>query len=462
MPGGRPPARIGAAAGRPPALPVPAVTAVPHPPLATDAALVRAIGLRQLTAAIINTTVGAGIFVLPALVARDVGAAAPLAFLVCGAMMALIAVTFAMAGSRVTITGGVYAYVLTAFGPYVALLAGVLQWLSGIVAVSGVAAALLDQLGTVLPALSGPAARVAALAAILSLLAHQNARGVRLGTRLIEAVTVAKLAPLVIFVGVGAFFIDPAALAWPGWPARDAVGRTVLLLIFAYSGVEVALAPSGEVVRPERTVPRAVFAALAVITLLYIAVQAVAQGTLGASLARSEGAPLASAAARFLGAGGVTLLLLGAVCSMFGYLCGDMLSTPRSWYALARDGFLPSFFMRIDPVRRTPLRAIWSHAAAVLLLASTNQFEGLAIIANVALLMLYLLCCAAALQLSRTNVVASGPPFTMPGAWLAPVLGGALVLWILSSATAREFALTAAILAAATLAYAIRKRARFS
>lgn len=428
---------------------------------AAESALVRAIGLRQLTASIINTTVGAGIFVLPALVARDVGAAAPLAFLVCGTMMALIAVTLAMAGSRVTITGGIYAYVLAAFGPYVALLAGVLQWLSGIVAVSGVSAALLDQAGTVAPAVSGPAARVATLAAILTALAYLNARGVRMGTRLIEAVTVAKLAPLVIFIGVGAFFIDPAALAWPGLPSMDAVGRTVLLLIFAYSGVEVALAPSGEVVRPERTVPRAVFAALGIITLLYIAIQAVAQGTLGPLLAESPGAPLASAAARFLGAAGVTLLLLGAVCSMFGYLCGDMLSTPRSWYALARDGFLPSFFMHIDPVRRTPRRAIWSHALVVLLLASTNQFEGLAIIANVALLTLYLLCCAAALQLARTNVVAAGPPFTMPGARLAPVLAGALVLWILSSATPREYGLTAAILGIATLAYAIRKRAQF-
>lgn len=427
---------------------------------APEAALVKALGVRQLTAAIINTTVGAGIFVLPALVAQDVGAAAPLAYLVCGAIMALVAVTLAMAGSRVTLTGGIYAYVHAAFGPYMALLAGVLQWLSGIVAVSGVAAALLDQLGTVAPTFGTPVLRTVSLAAILTMLAHLNASGVRPGARLIEAVTLAKLAPLLLFVAVGAFFVDPEALAWPGLPATDAVRRAVLLLIFAYSGVEVALAPSGEVARPERTVPRAVFLALAVITVLYIAIQAVAQGTLGPSLATATGAPLASAASRFLGGAGGTLLLLGAVCSMFGYLCGDMLSTPRSWYALARDGFLPSFFMRIDPARRTPVRAIWSHALVVMLLASTNRFEGLAIIANVALLTLYLMSCAAALQLSRTGVVAGGAPFTMPGAWLGPVLGAALVLWILSTATPREYGLTAAVLAATTLAYLLRKRAQ--
>ncbi|MGH9253181.1 MAG: amino acid permease, partial [Vicinamibacterales bacterium] len=109
--------------------------AITHPGLTADAALVRAIGVRQLAAAIVNATVGAGIFVLPALVAQSVGGAAPLAFLVCAAIMALIAVTLAVAGSRVSATGGIYAYVEVAFGPYVALLAGVLQWLTGVAAV---------------------------------------------------------------------------------------------------------------------------------------------------------------------------------------------------------------------------------------------------------------------------------------------------------------------------------------
>ena len=113
-----------------------------------EASLVRAIGIRQLTAAIVNTTVGAGIFVLPALVAQGVGAAAPLAFLVCAAIMALISVTLAVAGSRVSMTGGIYAYVETEYGPYVALLAGVLQWLTGMLAVAGVSTALADQLGS--------------------------------------------------------------------------------------------------------------------------------------------------------------------------------------------------------------------------------------------------------------------------------------------------------------------------
>jgi amino acid transporter len=440
---------------------LPLLTPSPYPLSPSgEATLVRAIGVRQLTAAIVNATVGAGIFVLPALVAQGLGNAAPLAFLLCAAMMALMAVTLAAAGSRVSTTGGIYAYVETAFGPYVALLAGVLQWLVGVLAVAGVSSALLDQLGTLASVFRVPVARIGVLAVILALLARVNVRGVRMGARVIEAVTVAKLAPLLIFVTVGVFFIDPSAIAWPGIPDRDALGRSVLLLIFAFSGVELALAPSGEVVRPARTVPRAIFLALAVTTTLYLAIQVVAQGVLGPLLAQQTAAPLAEAAARFLGGAGTTLMLGGAVCSMFGYQCGDMLSTPRSLYALARDGFAPARLAYVHPEHRTPSIAIWTHAVLVFLLASTHTFQALAVISNVGLLMLYVMSCGAALMLARRDVRTTGEPFMTPGAKAAPVLAAALMLWVLSTATLREFAVTAVVLITATLAYVTRKRAQ--
>lgn len=421
----------------------------------------RAIGPRQLTAAILNATVGAGIFVLPAPVAQDVGAAAPLAFLVCAGIIALIGVALAMAGSRVGRTGGIYAYVEVAFGPYVALLAGVLLWLTGMAASSGIATALLDQLGALAPRVSSGPARLLLLAAILATLAALNMRGVRIGTRVIEAITVLKLAPLLVFVAAGVVFLDWPAIGWPAAPGADALGRSVLLLVFAYTGVEMALAPSGEVRDPARTVPRAILLALALVTTLYIAIQLVAQAALGPRLAQETAAPLAQAAGRFLGRAGITLMLGGAVCSMFGYLCGDMLCMPRTIYAFARDGLLPRVFASIHPTWRTPAVAIWTNAAIVVLFAGSQTFQALAIVANVGTLLLYLVCCGAALELGRRNVRMADAPFTFPGAWLAPVAGAALALWILSAATAREFVVTAGVLAAATLAYVVRKRAQF-
>src|SRR2546423_3303279 len=108
----------------------------------SDEKLIRALGVPTLTSSIINATVGAGIFVLPAGVALGLGPAAPIAFIICALAMALIVTSFAIAGSRVSLTGGLYAYVEVAFGSYVGFLAGVLLWLTNVLAVAGVASAV--------------------------------------------------------------------------------------------------------------------------------------------------------------------------------------------------------------------------------------------------------------------------------------------------------------------------------
>ena len=424
----------------------------------SDEQLVRALGLRQVAASIVNTTVGAGIFLLPALLSRELGAAAPLAFVICGAAMALIVSAFAIAGSRVSITGGIFAYVETAFGPFVGFLSGVMQWLTFILAVSGVASSLLDQLSVFIPALGGLLWQLVVLALILGGLAFVNVRGVRAAARTIEVMTVAKLGPLLLFVAVGAFAVQPSNIAWPGMPDGDAIGRAVLMLIFAFMGVEVALAPSGEVRDPARTVPRAIFLALAITASLYIAIQLVAQGVLGPALAEQSRAPLAEATSRFMGEAGRTLMLIGAMCSMFGYVSGDMLSSPRNLYAFARAGVLPAVLASVHPTRHTPHVAIWTHAALVFALASTNSFERLLIVANVAGLGLYFMGCAAAIELTRRNVQGAGVPFAIPGRHVVPVLAAVVILWIMSSATLQELTITGGTLVVASVLYLLRRQ----
>src|ERR1700716_1384123 len=109
-----------------------------------DHQLIRAIGVPGLTANIINSTIGAGIFVLPALVAKNLGTAAPLAFVACAFAMVLFVTCFAMAGSRVSLTGGLYAYVEVAFGRYVGFLSGSLFYLTAVLSVSGVVDVFVD------------------------------------------------------------------------------------------------------------------------------------------------------------------------------------------------------------------------------------------------------------------------------------------------------------------------------
>src|SRR6266542_3464293 len=175
----------------------------------SERALVRALGVRSLTASIVNMTIGAGIFVLPAAVAAGLVTAAPAAYLVCAALMALIVACFAAAGSRVSLTGGLYAYVEVAFGPFVGFLAGVLYQLMAAFAVASVASAFTGSVGALWAPVDAPAGRAIVLVALFAILAAINVRGVAIGARLVEAATVAKLLPLVALVAVGLWYVRP-------------------------------------------------------------------------------------------------------------------------------------------------------------------------------------------------------------------------------------------------------------
>jgi amino acid transporter len=277
-------------------------------------------------------------------------------------------------------------------------------------------------------------------------------------SRLVDVITIAKLAPLVLFVAAGVWSVRGEYLALPVLPDAASIGRTAIVLIFAFVGVEVALVPSGEVRDPARTVPRAVFTALAIMTTLYLLIQGTAQGLLGPSMATFASAPLAEAASRVLGRSGRLLVLGGAAVSMFGYVAGDMLGSPRALYAYGRDGALPSALAYVHPRFHTPSIAIVVHAVIVGTLAASSSFKQLAIVANVAALTLYLMCVAASYELQRRDVRSGGTPFTVPGGPIVPLLATAVIVWLLSNATRREFGVEGLVLAVAALYYFIRRR----
>ncbi len=427
-------------------------------PASADTSLVRALGVRTLTASIVNATIGAGIFVLPAAVG-SLGAGAPVAYLVCAGAMALIVTCFAMAGSRVALTGGLYAYVEVAFGRFPGFLTGILLWLSCVLGAAGVVSALAASLAVFIPPLAAVGLpRALFIFAVIGALAIVNVRGVRGAGRLVEWVTVAKLVPLVAFVAVGLFFIRPDTPLLPALPPAGTLGDSALLLIFAFIGIEVALVPSGEVVEPARTVPRAIFLALGLTTLVYLAIQFVAQGVLGADLARYGDAPLAEAARRVLGPTGQAAMVAGAMVSMFGYASGDMLGSPRLLFAFGRDGLLPPALARVHARYRTPHVAILVYAVLVAGLAVLGSFGVLALLSNIATLSVYLLCCAGAWELARRDVRSGGVPFRAPGGPAVPLLACVAILWLLSHATWQEIAAEAAVLALASLFYLMRWR----
>lgn len=431
-----------------------------------SAQLVRVIGTRELTASIINVTIASSIFLMPAMVAAGLGAAAPVAYLVCATLMALIALCFAAAGSRVSLTGGLYTYIEVAFGGYAGFLGGFLYWATACLSVASVATAFAGSVGVFSPALNQGMLRALLLVCLFAALAVVNIRGIKPGIRLVEAITAAKLIPLLVLVGVGVWSLNPDFLTAP-MPTVSQVGQVSIILLFAFVGVEVALTPSGEIRDPARTVPRAILTALTVATLVYLAVQIVAQGVLGPELPTYTDAPLAETAARLMGDAGKLFLLAGGTVSIFGYIAGDMLGTPRALLALARNGVLPRSVATVHPQDRTPAVAIIVYAIIVAALAISSSFEKLVIMANVSALLLYLLCVAASYELQRRDVRMAGKPFTLPGGATIQVLAASGIVWLLLQATAREWGMLAAVVSAASLYYlfkapSLRKASAFS
>jgi amino acid transporter len=420
-----------------------------------DPGLVRAIGARELTASIINVTIASSIFLMPATVAARLGAAAPIAYLVCATLMALVALCFAAAGSRVSLTGGLYAYIEVAFGGYAGYLGGFLYWATACLSVASVATAFAGSVGAFWPALNQGLARALLLITLFAVLAIVNIRGIKPGIRLVEAITVAKLLPLLVLVAVGLWSLNPDFLRVP-LPTVSQVGEASIVLLFAFVGVEVALAPSGEIRDPSRTVPRAILSALTIATLVYLAVQIVAQGVLGPELPAFADAPLAETGGRLMGEAGRMFLLAGGTISIFGYIAGDMLGTPRALLALARNGVLPKRVASVHPRYRTPAVAIVIYAVIVAALAISSSFERLVVMANVSALLLYLLCVVASYQLQRRDVRMAGEPFNLPGGPVVQLLAAAGILWLLMQATAREWGILAAVVGAASVYYLLK------
>ena len=424
-------------------------------PLQGDAALIRAVGSLALTAAVINSIVGGGLFKMPASLSAQLGTAAPLA-LVAGALAIIpVALCFAAIGSRATATGGPYTYLGPVFGPFAGFLAGALMWISNVASSAGVAAAFSVQMANLVPWFAQPLPRAGLLTALYLSIYVLNAYGVKLGARAITVLAALKLTPLFLLVGVGLFFVDWAEVSFsigavPSWAA---LGTGMVLVMFAYSGMETALVPSGEVHEPSRNVPRATLAAILLVVLLYLGLQIVGQGVLGTGLAKS-GVPIADTAGALWEPARV-LLLVTACISMAGFLLGNLLGSSRVLFALGRDGYLPNAFARVSATHRVPLLALVLHAGLAWILAIAGSFDTLALISGGAICLVYALVSLAAWRGQAIDLRGHGTPFVLWGGPLVPLLGMLAMVLIVTTLSGKEWLAIGVALAALVLMYGV-------
>ena len=418
-----------------------------------DRGLAREIGTIAFAATIVNGVIGGGIFAAPAALAGSVGVWAPLALLACGLAMGAIVLCCAEAGSRVPSSGGIYAYVEAAFGRGWGFVTGMVLWVSCVLAAAAVAAAFADAIVALYPVGAPGVQRVLLLVGVFALIVGVNLRGAKLGARFAAISSVVKLVPLLLFIGVGLFFIEPANLRPTTELDPGSFGRAMILSIFAFSGIETVLGASGEVKHPERTVPRALVLAMTIVLVLYILIQIVAQGLLGDRLSGSA-EPLAEA----IGVASpalVPVIAIGAALSRGGWLFSDVIGAPRLLFAFSRDGLLPEVLGRVNRAQ-VPANAILVHVLLALMLALIGSFGSLVLLSGLFTVPIYLGACLAALKLRKLDVRLVGQPYLVRGLALAAGVGVAAMVALIALAQWIEIAGLAAATALSALLYYAR------
>lgn len=413
----------------------------------------RTIGVFGLSANIMNVIIGAGIFALPAIVASSMGASSIIAYFFCGLLMALIMLCFAEASSKVTQTGGVYSYIETAFGPYAGFLAGIFTVTGTLLADAAVSNALINVLASTHAIFELAWIRILCLFIVFGGLAFINVIGVKQGIGLVKINTVAKLIPLMLLVLFGWQAVSVDNLVIESLPGIQELGKTSLVLFFAFQGCESGIVVSGEVINPKRTIPKAIFISITAIVILYMLIQTVAQGVLGDELPQHTATPLAVAANVIFGPIGFIILTTGAAISMFGFLSGDILNNPRTLYALSRDRVIPiKALSKIHTSFATPYISIIVYASIGFLIAATGSFESLVVIASSSILMVYLGVVLAVIKLRYTHLSKSDE-FTIPGGLIVPVICIAIILYFLSNLTQNEIIGSAIAIASLSFIY---------
>ena len=405
----------------------------------TKEGLKREIGTLGLSANIINLIVGAGIFVIPAIVAEGLGAASVLAYLFCGFLIMLIMLCFAEVGSKLTQSGGAYSYIEVAFGKYFGFLTVNFFILGAtIMADAAVANALAGTLAYFMPVFKNEIVRSLFFVFLFGGLALVNIKGVKQGISLVVITTIVKLTPLVLLVFIGLTQISIENLVWDSVPSTNDLGKVSLILFFAFQGAESALNTGGEVKNPQKTFPKGILISISFVILLYVSIQLVAQGILGASLSTYREAPLAEVAKQVWGPLGVTLILAGAAISMFGFLSGDVLNMPRVIYSAARDKvILPLRLAKIHRNYATPHYSIILYAVMGCFFSITGEFKQLAILSSASVLLIYFGVAMAFIKLRITGKAEAGT-FRVWGGYTVPVISILIILWVLSKLTTNE------------------------
>jgi basic amino acid/polyamine antiporter, APA family len=419
---------------------------------------VRTIGRWSLVALMMNSILGVSIFRLPSDLAAKLGALSPLSCIGAGVGILIIAGCIAEVSSYYQETGGLYLYARDALGRFAGLLVAWLTWLTRIAAPAAAANLFCTYLSHFFPILTGRKAELVLLAVFIGHLALLNYLGVRTGTNISSFFTAIKVSFLLLFVfaGVLALVLKPeirVPLTIPATVAKNWFSG-MLLLVYAYGGFEGALFVGGEAKNPKHDIPVALLSALAIVGVIYAAIQFVVVATLPSAGATDS--PLYDSALRFLGPASATAIGIAALISAYGYLSANLLHAPRITFALAEQGDLPSILASVHPRYHTPYISILIYAILVLIFATLGDFQWNAVLSAASRLVVYG-AMALAVPILR-NKKPGEAQFRLPSPYLFAAFGILFSIVLLTQMTSAEFTIVGTTCAIALINWMVVRR----
>ena len=348
-----------------------------------NAQLPRRLGVFDATMIVMGGIIGAGIFMNPSVVARSL--TSPWTILLAWLFGGVIALVGAFVYAELAVwrphVGGVYVYLRDAFHPLVAFLYG---WTLLLVVQTGGMAAVAMTFGFYAGELVGGGLRPEWLAVgALAILTVINCFGARAGSSVQSTLMILKIAALLMLVTVG-------WMAAGGAPVSEAVtttslaaaripvfafGAAMVPVIFAYGGWQTASFVGGELRNPARDLPRGLLLGVSGVVILYLAVNAVCLAVLGRDGLAATSTPASDVMRLALGPTGAKLIAAGIAISTFGFLSQGMLTAPRVYFAMARDGLFFRGVGMVHPRTRAPVVAIGLQGAWAVLIALSGRYE---------------------------------------------------------------------------------------
>ena len=368
----------------------------------------RALGLMACTALVVGNMIGSGIFLLPA----SLAAFGPIAlggWLLTSAGALILAIIFGRLSRLVSKTGGPYAYTQEGYGEFAGFLIAWGYWIALWTGNAGVAVALAGYVGFLVPEIAASQSYSLAVAlGAIWLLTLVNIRGVKEAGVIQVVTTVLKLLPLVLIGTLGFFWVDMdnfTPLNVSGQSNLSAISAAAALTLWAYLGLESATVPSGAVINPEKTIPRATIIGVLIAAAVYIAVTTVAIGVLPSATLAASSAPLADVAEHMWGSIWGVLIAIGAVIATFGTLNGFTLLTGQVPYGAAQDRVFPASMGRLSRFGTPANALVFSNLlASILVIMNFSQglvgaFNSIILLAVMSSLLPYALCAFAELMI---------------------------------------------------------------